>query len=107
MSGAPQRGRCRIVWHLRVYITLEAVCLRRRWQPQMTLMSKLTTADDLPGLPPLPSFTTALFTPSPQAAATSAAAVAIDARSKKLFTLHCAAKKQYGASVGKQDAIEM
>lgn len=75
----------------------------------MTLMSKLTTADDLPGLlnslPP--SFTFALFTPSPQAAAASAAAVAIDARRKKLFTLHCATKKLYGASDGKEDTIEM
>lgn len=66
----------------------------------MTLMSKLTTADDLPGLlfslPP--SFTFALFTPSPQAAAASAAAVAIDAR-RKTYLHYTVQQKHYTGQV--------
>lgn len=66
----------------------------------MTLMSKLTTADDLPGSPlpsPLP-YVLPCLRPRRQlrqvATAAAAAAVAIDAQrgKKKLFTLHCAAK---------------
>lgn len=66
----------------------------------MTLMSKLTTADDLPGLlfSLFPSFTFALFTPSPQAAAASAAAVAIDAR-RKNYLHYTVQQKNYMGQV--------